>query len=183
MTVLLVLGALGLVGLLVGLLVGDVDLDIDLGPDWLSLPALAALVGAFGFVGAAALSLGAPMVAALGIGAVAGVALAVLATRLIRALIHMPTDAPVRSADLVGRRGRVVTALTADRTGEVLVTHAGQQLKVAARGAETLPVGAAVVVVEVVSPTLVVVESHDQFWSAGTIPSPPPTDPHGGPTP
>jgi membrane protein implicated in regulation of membrane protease activity len=164
-TALLVLGGVGLVVLVAGLLVGEVDLEIDLGPDWLSLPALAALVGAFGFVGAAALSFGAAPPVALGAGAVAGVALAYLATRLARTLMDMPTDGPVRSSDLVGRPGRVVTAATAERSGEVLVHHAGQQLKVAARADETLTVGTEVVVVEVLSPTFVRVESRDRFWS------------------
>lgn len=159
------LGGLGLVVLVAGLVIGEVDIEVDLGPDWLSLPALAALVGAFGFVGAAVLSFGAPTPLALAAGAAAGLALAAAAARLARAMIDMPTDAPVRSADLVGRFGRVVTATTADRTGEVLVHHAGQRLKVAARADETLPVGAEVVVVEVLSPTFVRVESRDRFWS------------------
>lgn len=179
MTVLLVLGGIGVVTLLLGLVVGEVDLDVDLGPDWLSLPALAALVGAFGFVGAAVLSFGAPVPVALGAGTIAGIALAAAATRLVRGLIDMPTDGPVRTADMVGRAGRVVTALTADRSGEVLVRHAGQQLKVAARAEETLAVGAEVVVVEVLSPTFVRVESSDRFWSPGTAVSDPPPHPEG----
>lgn len=165
MTVLLVLGGLGIAGLVVGLLVGEVDLDVDLGPDWLSLPALAALVGAFGFVGAAVLSFGAAAPVALGAGAVAGVALAAAATRFARSLMEMPTDAPFRSSDLVGRPGQVVTAVLPDRSGEVLVDHLGQRLKLSARADEVLVVGARIVVVEVVSPTFVVVESHDRFWS------------------
>lgn len=169
MTLLLALGGAGVVGLLVGLALGDIDLD--LGPDWVSLPALAGMVGAFGFGAAALLSFGAPTPVAVAGGIVAGLALAIAATRLARGLMDMRTDAPVRSSDMVGRPGRVVTALTPDRTGEVLVDHAGQRLKVAARGTEVLTVGARVVVIEVLSPTLVAVESHERFWSAD--PSPP----------
>jgi membrane protein implicated in regulation of membrane protease activity len=174
-TVLLALGALGVVALVFGLLVDD--LDVDLGPDWISLPVIASLLGAFGFVGAAASAFGAPTPVALALGTATGIALAVAASRLIRALMDMPTDSTMRSSDMVGRPGRVVTALTAERTGEVLVDHAGQRLKVAARGDEVLPVGAQVVVVEVLSPTLVVVESHERFWSADSSPPPslPPT--------
>lgn len=182
MTILLILGGVGILGLLVGLVVGDLDADVDLGPDWLSIPALAALVGAFGFVGAAALSFGAPMPAALVAGTVAGVALAWFAVRLTRGLMHMRTDGPVRSADMVGRPGRVVTALTPETAGEVLVRHAGQQLKVSARSDEVLRVGDQVVVVEIFSPTLVRVESHDRFWSHSPDSVPPTPDP-GGPTP
>jgi membrane protein implicated in regulation of membrane protease activity len=183
-TLLLILGGIGLLGLVVGLVVGDLDVDVDLGPDWLSIPVLAALVGAFGFVGAAALSLGAPMVAALLVGAIGGLALAWAAARLTRGLMHMRTDAPVRSSDMVGRPGRVVTALTPAQGGEVLVRHAGQQLKLAARGDEVLRVGDQVVVVEVLSPTLVRVESHGRFWDHDADPSlAPPTPDPGGPTP
>jgi membrane protein implicated in regulation of membrane protease activity len=183
-TLLLVLGGIGLLGLLVGLVVGDLEVDVDLGPDWLSIPVLAALVGAFGFAGAATLSFGAAMPIALVVGAIAGVLLAWAAARLTRGLMHMRTDAPVRSADMVGRPGRVVTALTPAQGGEVLVRHAGQQLKVAARGDEVLRVGDRVVVVEIVSPTLVRVESHDRFW-ASSHPDidPPPTPDPGGHTP
>lgn len=181
MTLFLILGAVGLVSLLVGLFVGEVD--VELGPDWLSLPVLAALVGAFGFVGAAALSLGAPTIVAVGAGAVAGLALAAATFRLVRGLMHMATDAPLRSSDLVGRPGRVVTALTGERTGEVLVSQAGQQLKLAARSNETITVGQSIVVVEIVSPTLVRVESHDRFWSPSTPIQPDTRQPDGGPPP
>lgn len=168
MTILLVLGGLGIAGLVVGLLVGEIDIDVELGPDWLSLPALAALVGAFGFVGAAGLSFGASTPVALGAGAVAGVALAAAATRFARALMDMPTDALPRSSDLVGRPGHVVTAITPERSGEVLIDHLGQRLKLSARSDEVLVVGERVVVLEVLSPTFVVVESHDRFWSPDT---------------
>lgn len=174
-TTFLALGGVGVVGLVIGLLLGDID--IDFGVDWVSIEAIAALVGAFGFVGALLLSLGAPTPVALAGGAVAGVVLAIAAVRLVRGLMHMRTDDNVRSSDMVGRPGRVVTALTPDRTGEVLVDHAGQRLKVAARGTETLPVGEQVVVVEVLSPTLVAVESHERFWSADSSPPVPPTNP------
>lgn len=164
MTLFLALGGIGLVVLVLGLFVGELDIDLDLGPDWLSLPVLAALVGAFGFVGAAALSLGAPMIAAVVAGTLAGVLLAALTARLVAGVMNMRTDATPRTDDLVGRPGRVVTALTADRSGEILVRHAGQQLKLSARADETLTVGDEVVVVEIVSPTLVRVEAHHRFW-------------------
>ena len=170
MTFFLVLGGVGIVVLLIGLLVGELDLDVDLGPDWLSLPVLAALVGAFGFVGAAAHSLGASTTVAVVAGTLGGVVLAGLTARLVAGVMHMPTDATPRTADLIGRPGRVVTALTADRSGEVLIRHAGQQLKLSARSEETLTVGDEFVVVEVLSPTLVRVEAHQRFWGADPSP-------------
>lgn len=168
MTVLLAMGVIGLVVLFLGLLVGEIDIDVDLGPDWLSLPVLAALVGAFGFAGAALLEITGSTTAAIAGGAVVGVGLAALTAVMIRSLMRMRTDAPLRAGDLVGRPGRVVTALTPDRTGEVLVHQAGQRLKLSASGAEAMSVGQEIVVVEVLSPTMVRVESHDSFWSPAT---------------
>ncbi len=171
-----------MVGLLVGLVVGDLDVDLDLGPDWISLPVIAALVGAFGFSGAALASLGVPTALVLLGGAIVGLVTAMGAARLVRGLMDMPTDATLRASDMVGRPGRVVTAMTPARSGEVLVAHGGHQLKVAARAEETLVVGDRVVVTEVLSPTFVAVESHDRFWSPSDHrPSDP--DPHSNPPP
>lgn len=165
LTVLLAMGGIGLLVLVISLLIGEIDVDLDLGPDWLSLPVVAALVGAFGFAGAALLELTGSTLAAIGGGAVVGVALAAMTALMIRSLMRMRTDAPLRATDLVGRPGRVVTALTPDRSGEVLVHQAGQRIKLSAAGAETMTVGQEIVVVEVLSPTMVRVESHARFWS------------------
>jgi len=85
-------------------------------------------------------------------------------------MVYLSFATEYQTADLIGRPGRVVTALTADRSGEVLIRHAGQQLKLSARSEETLTVGDEVVVVEVLSPTLVRVEAHQRFWGADPSP-------------
>ena len=133
--------------------------------NWISLPVIAALVGAFGFSAAAVTATGAPTLVAVAVGVVVGLALATLTARLVNQLLHMPTDGSLRTADLVGRPGRVVMAITPTHTGEVLVNQAGQQLKLAARSNEHIAAGEAIMVVATNSPTLVTVESHGRFWS------------------
>jgi len=145
--------------LAVSLVVDDVFdvLPDDLGPDWLSLPVLAAVVAAFGLAAGAVEAAGAGSVPVLGAGAVAGAGAGVLTARLVRLAMHLPTDPPVRHADLQGRIGRVVTAVAPPRSGEVLVPLGGTSHKLRASSDQPLPVGTEIVVVDVISPTSVVV--------------------------
>jgi len=161
-TLFLIVGAIGLLAALIGLVLGDVDLD--LGPDFLSLPVAAAFVGAVGFVGAAVVGAGGSTPVALVAGIGAGLLLGFGMFRLARGLMHMPTDPATRPEDLLGRPGRVVTTVTADRYGEVLVELAGQRVKLGARSATDIATGTDVVVIEVLSPTSVHVEPADTFW-------------------
>ena len=162
MTTFLIIGAVGLVAAVIGLFLGDIDLD--LGPDFLSLPVIAAVVGAIGFVGAAVVGAGGSTPLALAVGAGAGLVLGLGTYRLARGLMHMPTDPTTRSEDLLGRPGRVVTPVAPDRYGEVLVDIAGQRVKLGARSMAEAPAGTDVVVIEVLSPTSVLVEPADTFW-------------------
>lgn len=128
---------------------------LDLGPGWLSLPVIAAFLGAFGFgTGAFWGSIG-PL--ALVPGIAAGLALGWGAVRLGHAAIHMPTDATETQADMLGSLGRVVTAPAVGRYGEVLITRPTGPVKVACTATDPIPVGTEVVVVDVSSPTLVAV--------------------------
>lgn len=128
-----------------------------------SAPTVAAFVGAFGF-GAAIASelLGARtpggVTAASAIGLSAAVPTAYLAVRLSRWARDIPTDATPGRADLVGAIGVVVTPISQQGYGEVRVRVAGQQVKLHARAACALPLGADVFVVEATSHASVVVE-------------------------
>ena len=133
----------------------------DFGPDWLSLPVLAAFGGAFGFgTGAFWDALG-PV--ALVPGVAAGLVLGWGAVRFGRAVMHMPTDATETQAGMLGSLGRVVTPPAADRYGEVLLTRPTGPVKVACTADAPLPIGTEVVVVDVSSPTLVVVAPFDDL--------------------
>ena len=177
MTVFLVLGIVGVVLLLASLLLGDLfeglfsfldGLEVDLDAGGLfSLPVLAAFLAAFGLGGALAMSATDDTLAAGLVGGVlAGVLLGWIAWRVTRALLHMATDATPASGDLLGTQGKVVTPLRGHDLGEVLVRFGGQPVKLSARSDQELAVGEPVVVVEVVSPTSVLVESASTFWSA-----------------
>lgn len=133
----------------------------DFGPDWLSLPVLAAFGGAVGFgTGAFWDALG-PV--ALVPGVAAGLVLGWGAVRFGSAVMHMPTDATETQAGMLGSLGRVVTPPAADRYGEVLLTRPTGPVKVACTADAPLPIGTEVVVVDVSSPTLVVVEPFDDL--------------------
>ena len=134
---------------------------LDVGPGWLSLPAVAAFLGAFGFgTGAFWGSLG-PV--ALVPGVAAGLALGWGAVRLSQAAMHMPTDATETRAGLLGSLGRVVTPPAVGRYGEVLLTRPTGPVKIACTASAPLPVGTEVVVVDVTSSTLVTVEPFDDL--------------------
>ena len=162
--------AVGIVGalLLVVFLVFDDFLDeIIPDADWISGPVLGAFLAAFGLFGwmVDSASDAATWLAAV-TGVAGGIALGYGTFRLTKALVNTPTDGTPTPRDLVGREGRVVTSVTDGRVGEVLVTIGGQPVKLTAStepGVE-LARGAKIVVVEVTSPTKVVVEAAEQFW-------------------
>jgi membrane protein implicated in regulation of membrane protease activity len=172
MTIFLVLGGVGLVFLLLSLVVGDwfeglfgaFELDLD-GGGLISGPVLGAFVAAFGIGGAAVLATtdASIVVAALG-GLANGLVIGYIAFRLTRAFMHMPTDAPVRSADLVGKSGRVVTPIPDAGLGEILVRHAGQPLKLSSRADRPLGAGTTVVITQVLSTSSVVVAAEEDLF-------------------
>jgi membrane protein implicated in regulation of membrane protease activity len=129
----------------------------DVGPDWLSLPVLATVFAAFGLAAGAVAGTGGPNLLAVPVGLAAGAGAGAVATRFIAAAMRMPTDPPVRHTDLAGKVGRVVTPISPARTGEVLVPLGGSTHKLTASAGAHLPLGTEVVVVEVTSPTSVVV--------------------------
>ena len=129
----------------------------------LSLPVISGFLGAFGFAGAIAATLaGGHGAAALGaavlVGLLAAVPTAFLAGKLVHAAMNMATDATLSSADLVGASGVVITPVPEGGYGEVRLAVAGSQIKFNARAAQPLPRGTQVFVIEVPSPTSVLVE-------------------------
>jgi membrane protein implicated in regulation of membrane protease activity len=161
--VLLIIGAVGVGLLLLSLLLGDFldgvfeGLDID-GGGLLSTEVIGAFLGAFGFGGAllsSTTTVTLPLAVAGGLAA--GIVGGGLAFMIVRTFLRMPTDATPRSSDLAGKLGRVITRIPADGLGEITVVHAGHRMKLNARSHEPIPPGADVVIVEVLSPTSVLV--------------------------
>jgi membrane protein implicated in regulation of membrane protease activity len=126
----------------------------------LSLPVLTGFIGAFGFGGAIAAEVlpGHNALLASGVGLLAAVPTAWGAGRLMNAAINMSTDATLSSGDLVGAMGVVISPVPADGFGEVRLSIGGQPMKFNARSAEPLAIGTHVFVIEVPSPTSVLVE-------------------------
>lgn len=129
----------------------------------LSLPVIAGFLGALGFGGAiASVPLGGhgplTVLAAAVIGLAVAVPMGWLAGRIVRAAIDMPTDATPASTDLLGASGVVVTPVPTSGYGEVRVTVAGTPMKLNARCDQPLDLGTRIFVIEVPSPTSVLVE-------------------------
>jgi membrane-bound ClpP family serine protease len=157
--VFLIIGGLGVLILAIGLLGLDF-LDFD-GP--VSVEAVAAMLGAFGFAAAvASATLDArtplPLLAAGGVGLAVAVPAGWFALRLANAARRMSTDAtPVRD-DLIGLIGTVVTPVPVNGYGEVRVMLGGQPVKLNASAAAGIPTGAQVFVITAPSETSVFVE-------------------------
>ena len=168
MTAYIVIGGVGLVLVLASLVLGEVldgvfeSIDLDIGGGLLSGPVIGSFLAAFGF-GAAlvmyATGAGAALGALAGLGS--GIVVGGIAGLLTRSLMSMPTDATMRSSDLVGVPATVVTRIPAEGLGEVTLTHLGQYLKLSARAAEPLPAGTPVTVAAVVSSSSVLVERRE----------------------
>lgn len=129
----------------------------------LSVPVVAGFLGAFGFGAAIVASLlpgrgGLTVLVSAGAGLVAAVPTGWLAGRLVNAAMNMPTDATLTSGDLIGAVGVVITPVPVGGYGEVRLAVAGQQIKFNARADRPLPLGTRVFVIEVPTPTSVLVQ-------------------------
>lgn len=167
MTALLIIGAVGVGLLLLALVLGDFldgvfdGLDFD-GGGLLSTEVVGAFLGAFGFGGAMLESTNAvtfPLAVAGGV--VAGLLGAGIALFIVRTFLRMPTDATPRSIDLNGKLGRVVTRIPDGGLGEITVSHHGHRVKLSARSEQPIASGADVVIIDVLSPTSVLVSQTD----------------------
>ncbi len=158
-----VVGVVGLGVIVIALVFGDVldgmlpDISLGDSGGLLSTEVVGSFLAAFGFGGALLDARGLPLAAATAGGAAAGVLVGGAAFAVARSLMRMPTDPTPRTVDLVGRLGTVVTRIPASGLGEVTVVHAGQRVKLSARADAPLASGTNVVVVDVTSPTSVVV--------------------------
>jgi membrane protein implicated in regulation of membrane protease activity len=161
-TALLVLGALGVALIVVALVFGDVldgllpDVSLGDSGGLFSTEVLGSFLAAFGF-GAALLERSLPTPLAVGGGVAAGVVVGGATLAFSRSVMRMPTDATMRTHDLVGKTATVITRIPDNGYGEIALSYLGQRHKFNARADAPLASGANVVVVEVLSPTSVVV--------------------------
>jgi membrane protein implicated in regulation of membrane protease activity len=161
-TIFLIIGAAGLglivFSLVVGEIFGDLFGDFDAG-GFLSGPAIGAFLAAFGFGAALILSstTASSALAALG-GLGSGIVVGGVAGFFTRSLMNMPTDESVRSSDMTGLKGTVITRIPEEGLGEVSISFHGQLMKMSARSSAAVSAGTAVTVTAVLSPSSVVVE-------------------------
>ena len=159
MVAFLVIGGVGVLLLLVSLVAGDVlDGVFDFGGDLFSGSALAGFLGAFGFAGALAFDATGSSGAGIGVGLASGIAVGALVGWVTLRLRRGGDEANVRSGDLPGRVGTVISAIPDGGFGEVSVMVAGHITKLNARAATALPAGTPVTVRAVLSATSVMVE-------------------------
>lgn len=162
----LIIGAMGVVVLTLALLGAELLHFGHPGADGpVPLEAAAGFVGALGFGAAIANEMiggGNPnlIAAAAGVGVVAAVPTAWLATRLSRAARDMRTDPTPTRNDLVGSLGVVVTPIPVGGYGEVRVRVAGHPMKLNALADQAIPAGAQIFVVDAPSDTSVHVETY-----------------------
>lgn len=163
-------GIVGAVLLLAFLLVGDFLDGVLPESDWITAEVLGAFLAAFGLFGwVTAAQFDAPTPLAAAVGVAGGIGMGWFALRLTRALSNMATDPTPGQRDLIGKEGRVITAVSPGSAGEILVSLAGQSIKLSAVADETLARGTAVVIVESQSPTRVLVQSADRFWGSDPV--------------
>ena len=160
MTVLLVVGAAGVVLLLVALLVGDVlDGALEgLSAGFFSTEALAGFLGALGFGGAIALEVTGSTSMAVVIGLVLGVLLGAAAAKASRFLHGSGETDTVRTSDMVEKIGVVVSAIPEGGFGVVSISVGGHLTRLNARSSVAVPAGTQVSVTSIISPTAVQVE-------------------------
>lgn len=157
-----ILGALLLVGTLV---FDDVIDEFVPGLDFITGPVVGAFLAAFGLFGwFLDDGVDSPVFVAVAAATAGGAVFGATTYRATRALMHQPTDATPTTDSLVGTEAKVVTAVSADGIGEVLVRLGGAATKFTATADTDLPVGTGVVVVAVESPTKVRVVRTEEFW-------------------
>lgn len=158
MTIFLVVGGLGIALLLVSLIVGDVLGDLDLGmldSDLFSTAAVAGFLGAFGFAGAATLSVTTVPLLAILVGLAAGVLFAWGAVRLSRFLKQGERSDAFNVAHVVGSEAMVITDIPEGGYGEIKLNIRGHVTKLNARATFPIAAGTTVWISGVVSPTAV----------------------------
>ncbi len=162
----IVIGIVGALMLVTSLLFDDLIDGFVPDLDFISGPVIGAFLASFGLFGWFATSgLSMPSLLALGVAGAGGIVFAGFTYKLTDALINQPTDGTPTTESLIGQTGRVVTAVSANGIGEVLVALGGASTKYTATAESDLATGSQVVVIAVESPTKVRVESEAEFWA------------------
>jgi membrane protein implicated in regulation of membrane protease activity len=152
----LIIGCIGIALLVLSLVVGDLlDGILDFGGDLFSGAAIAAFLGAFGFVGAAVYDSTDDLTVSALVGIASGAVLGFAAGWVSLRLKEGGDESNVRTGELAGRAATVVSAIPADGYGEVTMVVSGHITRLNARAAEPLATGTPVTITAVLSATAV----------------------------
>lgn len=153
----MVIGLVGILLLGISLLVGDLfDGAFDaLAGDAFSSAVIGGFVAALGFGGAVARAAGAPLLLAIPVGVVAGVAFGWFAAWLTRLVRDGGSDGTPAAEDALGREGTVLTGIPADGFGTVRVLLGGHVVRLNARAERPIEAGTDIHVTAILSPTAV----------------------------
>lgn len=163
MEVFVLVGILGTVMLVLGIVGGEVldglfdAIGLDAAGGFFSTEAIGGFLAAFGFAGWLLSTSGSSTVVAAMGGGGAGIVMGGIAVWLSRSLMRVSTDASVSADDLRGALGKVITRIPEGGLGEVRISRGGHPMKLSARAEEPLAHGVEIVVVDVISPTQVIV--------------------------
>ncbi len=168
MTAFLVIGGVGLTLLIVSFVLGEFLHGVfgAFDSDFLSASAIAGFAAALGFVGALVMPYAGAGAAILA-GLVAGIGVGIGVGALTRVLSNGAGDVTVRSADLAGLTGTVITEIPPGGYGQVSVTISGHITMLNARCDSPLPAGTPVTVSGVLSPTSVQVTRRQTALATG----------------
>ena len=177
MTVLLIIGFVGLGVLLGSLVLGDLldgALDgLSGGLEIFSTAVIGAFESAFGFGGAIAQGAGAPGLLTVPVGLASGALFAWIAARFTRLVKGGGSDDAPTADDLLGRDATVLTAIPAGGFGTVRIRLGGHVVRVNARSEQPVVSGTQVHVTSILSPTAVTVAP---VWGELPTPADPPTE-------
>lgn len=126
--------------------------------DLLSGTALGGLLTTLGFVGALTTGFVGPLIATL-IGLASGAVVAGGVISLSRMLARSANEHVVRTGDLTGQTGTVVTAIPEDGFGQVNLVISGHITRISARAERAIEQGRQITVVSTLSPTSVLVST------------------------
>lgn len=155
----LLIGAVGIALLLMSLVVGDLlDGLFDFGGDLFSGAAMAGFLGAFGFCGALAYDSSDNMLLSIAVGLVAGLIVGAGAGWISWKLKQGGDESNVRTGDLTGASGTVISAIPDDGYGEVSIVVSGHITKLNARAGAALSAGTPITITAILSATAVLVE-------------------------
>lgn len=146
------------------------DSSLGEGMQLLSVRAVAAAVAFFGLGGLGAQRLGLPLIAAVPVGLIAGVAAAVSVAAAMRGMRRLEGDQTFRLSNTVGHSGEVYLGIPGQRSGmgKIHITIQERLMELEAiTPDDELPTGTRVLVIDTIAPATVIVVPQPRILDEG----------------